>query len=132
MELIIRALNAPASSAQNKRAGIVLSAHICDFSKTFLVCRVSQDVTAVCGDHCALQRHSVRSHQRSRPLQPPVTVFRLQPPAGGGSKAAMTTPAHIWTAAVAPFMGHGFFFFVPFHVWTKGNASRFLLFEIIR
>lgn len=96
-------------SKQKNRSGILFFPHICDFSKASLVCRVlrvSQDVTAVCGDRWALQRHSVHLHQRLRPLQPPVTVVCLQPPACGGSKAAMTTPAHIWPYAVAPFMGH--------------------------
>lgn len=86
--------------------------NIRNISKTSLLCSVhwvSQDVTAGSGDHCALQWHSVHSHQQRCSLQRPVTILPLTTCSGGGNKAAMTTPAHIWCLCSHPvtvFMGH--------------------------
>lgn len=63
--------------------------NICNISKTSLLCSVhwvSQDVTAGCGDHCALQWHSVHSHQQHCSLQRPVTILPLTTCSGGEIK----------------------------------------------
>lgn len=90
-------------------------------SKTSLLCSgrwLSQDVTAGCGDHCALQWHPVHSHQQHRSLQRPVTLplttcSRVEVSGWGsggrGAKQVMTTPAHnlcLCCHPVTVFMGH--------------------------